>query len=177
MEIYDISDVIGSDADVLNVWREAYPDIVGKGEGITGEDVGRLIQKVAYISHFEEQVKTSEDGKQIMVTVPVAETVEEGMKFNVKPFVSPDRKAVKLHLEWGVVSIFGWTKTQTPWGELDQPAVDSAKISTSLWLADGATLLTGGMKVQRKEGERILILLVRPEIFVEQEVMDRGRVR
>jgi hypothetical protein len=119
------------------------------------------VKQKTYICDFDVEVA---QGAQI--GDPIVASVREGMVVEVTPVVFADTGHILLDLRTAVAKVLEPIQAfETPHGSVSLPKVDFQRISTSLFIRDGGTVLLGGA------GDlgigKNLVLLVRASILAE----------
>jgi len=151
-------------------------------------DAGRQ-GKIEYISGYSEPSRPSEEPE------PQKDSVIEGIRFQVRPDLTPDNKNIILELEVEICNLLGFKKNlykdKYPY---ELPETDTVNFKSRIVVPDGKTLLIGGEKitwqVERQSSvpilselpfigrffrsrakikdQKVLLILVKPAIFLKQ---------
>ena len=160
-------------------------------------DAGRQ-GKIEYISGYSEPSCPSEEPE------PQKDSVIEGIRFQVRPDLTPDNKNIILELEVEICNLLGFKKNlykdKYPY---ELPETDTVNFKSRIVVPDGKTLLIGGQKIIQEvekqssvpilsrlplvgkafrsyakiKDEKVLLILVKPTILLQQNAAAIGALK
>lgn len=163
---------------IAELWKSGKGHLLGTHKLITRSGVNAQSQGVdeyIYPTAFVPAVPTNASaaqtpGANVLPTPDAFETREIGMVFNITPTVQPDGKTLDLVLAPELTDGEAWDDITTTLsrGENDeenlivrQPRFHTAKLTTTIAVEDGATVIMGGMASRDGSGLIYLFLTTR----------------